>query len=116
MAEGFAKALGKGILEAYSAGTERYKKVKPLAVEVMKEIGIDISDQYPKLLSDLPVDLDMVITMGCGVTCPALPCRKREDWGLTDPSGGTINDFRITRDLIEQKVRDLIERIKKGDI
>lgn len=110
MAEGWAKELGKGIFNVYSAGTENYHEVKPLAVEVMKEVGIDISSQYPKLLSDIPEEVDYLITMGCNVICPFIPNVQTEDWGLDDPSGGPIEDYRITRDLIKEKVLALIER------
>ncbi|SET02758.1 arsenate reductase ArsC [Anaerobranca gottschalkii] len=116
MAEGWAKKLGSDIIEAYSAGTENYPEVKPLAVKVMEEAGVDMGDHKPKLLKDIPAKVDIVITMGCNVDCPYLPCEHREDWGLTDPSGGPIEDFRVTRDLIKEKVENLIERIKKGEI
>ncbi len=112
MAEGFSKELGKGIIEVHSAGTEKYHEVKPLAVQVMKEIGIDISKQYPKLLVDIP-KIDILITMGCGVQCPFIECDYNEDWGLKDPSGGTIEDFRKSRDVIKSKVTELIEKIRK---
>lgn len=112
MAEGWARELGKGVLEVYSAGTEKYGEVKPLAVEVMKEVGIDISDQYPKLISEIPEEVDILITMGCNVVCPFIPNTQSEDWGLDDPSGGTIEDFRISRDLIRKKVEQLIEKIE----
>ncbi len=111
MAEGWAKTLGKDVMEVYSAGTENYPEVKPKAVEVMEEVGVDIHDQYPKLLADIPSEVDYLITMGCGVTCPHVPTKHREDWGLSDPSGGSLDDFRATRDLIRDKVKELIERI-----
>lgn len=116
MAEGWAKKLGSDVIEAYSAGTEEYPEVKPLAVEVMEEAGVDMSEHRPKLLKDIPSKVDIVITMGCNVDCPYLPCNHREDWGLTDPSGGPIEGFRVTRDLIKEKVENLIERIKKGEL
>ncbi|MDF2700783.1 MAG: arsenate reductase ArsC [Haloplasmataceae bacterium] len=115
MAEGWAKQLGKGVLEAYSAGTEHYKEVKPLAVKVMEEAGVDMSSHHPKLLNDIPNNMDIIITMGCGVECPYVPCKYREDWGLEDPSGKTIDDFRETRDIIKGKVNELIDRIKNGE-
>lgn len=114
MAEGFARHLASDILESYSAGTEEYIEVKPLAVEVMEEIGISMDSHYPKLLTNIPEEVDIIITMGCGVVCPFLPSNHQEDWGLRDPSGGTIEDFRETRNLIEEKVKDLIERIKNN--
>lgn len=116
MAEGWAKKLGVEVIDAYSAGTENYPAVKPLAVEVMEEAGVDMSAHHPKLLSDIPESLDILITMGCNVECPFVPSKHREDWGLTDPSGGPIEDFRVTRDLIKAKVEELIERIQKGEV
>lgn len=116
MAEGWAKKLGSDVLDAYSAGTENYPEVKPLAVEVMEEAGVDMRSHKPKLLSDIPKELDILITMGCNVECPHIPSKHREDWGLDDPSGGTIEDFRKTRDLVEEKVNELIDRIKKNTI
>ncbi len=114
MAEGMARFLAGDVIEAYSAGSERYPEVKPLAVEVMKEAGIDVSGQYPKLISEIPQDLDYVITMGCGVQCPIIKGAHKEDWGLDDPSGKGIEEFRKTRDLIEIKVKELAERIRNS--
>ena len=111
MAEGYAKALGAEVMDAYSAGTENYPQVKPLAVEAMAMDGVDISSQHPKLLADIPQALDYLITMGCGVACPFVPCKHREDWGLEDPSGGPIEDFVVTRDMIKTRVLELIDRI-----
>ncbi|MEN1761924.1 arsenate reductase ArsC [Anoxynatronum sibiricum] len=116
MAEAWAKHLGKDILEVYSAGTESYHEVKPGAVEVMKEVGLDMSDHYPKLLSDIPEEVDILITMGCGVVCPYWPNQHQEDWGLEDPSGGPIEGFRTTRDLIKEKVEDLVQRVTAGEL
>ena len=116
MAEGWAKYLGNNILEVYSAGTEKYPAPKPLAIEVMEDLGIDMSDHYSKLLSDIPSELDILITMGCGVQCPHIPTKHREDWGLDDPSGGPKEDFEMIRDLIENKVLNLIKRIRENKI
>lgn len=116
MAEGWAKKLGSDVLEVYSAGTEEYPEVKPLAVQVMKEVGVDMTGHYPKLLSDIPEEVDILITMGCNVVCPFVPNSHSEDWGLEDPSGGPIEDYRKTRDLIEEKVEDLIKRVKDNEI
>ena len=116
MAEGWAKKLGSDVLEAYSAGTEKYPEVKPLAVQVMEEAGVDMSDHHPKLLSDIPAEVDILITMGCNVVCPYVPCQHIEDWGLSDPSGGPIEDYRKTRDIIKEKVKDLIQRVKSNQI
>ena len=114
MAEGFGHHLGSEVFKSYSAGSEEYPQIKPLAVEVMKEIGVDVSGQYPKLIADIPQDFDYVITMGCGVTCPMVLGSLREDWGLDDPSGKGIDEFRKTRKLIEVKVKELVERIKNS--
>jgi len=116
MAEGWAKKLGSDVLEAYSAGTKNYPEVKPLAVQVMEEVGVDMSDHHPKLLNNIPAEVDILITMGCNVECPYVPCRHREDWGIVDPSGGPIEDYRKTRDIIKEKVEDLIQRVKNGEI
>jgi len=116
MAEGWAKKLGSDVLDAYSAGTENYPEVKPLAVQVMEEAGVDMSSHRPKLLSDIPAELDILVTMGCNVACPFVPCKHREDWGLTDPSGGPIEDYRKTSDTIKQKVEELIQRVKNNEI
>lgn len=114
MAEAWAKHLGKDVLEVYSAGTEKYPEVKPGAVQVMEEAGIDMSGHYPKLLTDIPSEIDILITMGCNVNCPHVPAKHREDWGLEDPSGGPIEGYRKTRDLIGEKVEDLIKRVESG--
>jgi len=116
MAEGWAKALGKNVIEAYSAGTEDYPEVKPGAVQVMEEAGINMSDHHPKLLTDIPEEVDILITMGCNVVCPFVPSSHSEDWGLEDPSGGPIEGFRETRDIIKGKVEELIKRIESGEL
>jgi len=116
MAEGWANKLGSDVLEVYSAGTEDYPEVKPLAVAVMEEAGVDMSNNYPKLLTDIPNEIDILITMGCNVQCPHVPSKHKEDWGLDDPSGGPIDDYRVTRDLVEAKVKDLIKRVENKEI
>ena len=102
-------------LDAYSAGTHKKDKINQDAVRVffeMENINMN-SNHFPKLITDIP-DLDVVITMGCNVSCPFVPCNHREDWGIEDPSGGTIKDFRVTRDIIRKKVDELIARIRIG--
>lgn len=110
MAEGWTKHLGSDIFEVYSAGTEDYPEVKPLALKVMEEAGVDMSSNHPKLLSDIPDEVDYLITMGCNVVCPFITNSQMEDWGIEDPSGGTIQDYRIARDIIKDKVIDLIKK------
>ncbi len=116
MAEGFARELAADLFEVYSAGTDPASEIKPKAVQVMKEKGIDISNQQPKLLKEIPEELDILITMGCDVQCPAVPCSFREDWGLDDPDGKDIEVFRQSREIIEEKVRDLIKKVKNGKL
>ena len=88
MAEALGKKLAEDVFESYSAGTEVKPQINPDAVRLMKQVhGIDMeATQYSKLLSALP-PVDVVVTMGCNVQCPMLPCSQREDWGLEDPSG-----------------------------
>eukprot|EP01156_Anaeramoeba_ignava_P015326 Anaeramoba_ignava/a612767_28.p2 GENE.a612767_28~~a612767_28.p2 ORF type:complete len:139 (-),score=3.45 a612767_28:40-456(-) len=116
MAEAWAKKLGSDIFESYSAGTEEYPEVKPLAVQVMEEEGIDMSNYHPKLLSAIPSEVDILITMGCNVQCPFIPCKVKEDWGLEDPSGGPIEDFRECSALIKEKMIDLIYRCNNNNL
>lgn len=116
MAEGWANYLGSDVMEVYSAGTEEYPGPKPMALEVMTDLGIDMSYTSSKLLKDIPAQLDILVTMGCGVECPYVPTKHREDWGLDDPSGGPKKGFEETRDIIKGKVLDLIERIKNGEL
>lgn len=116
MAEAFGKVIGLNIFESYSAGTEEREKINQDAVRIMKDIGIDMElKQKPKLISEIP-SVDIVITMGCNVQCPTLPCKHREDWGLEDPTGKSDNEFINTRDKIKEKVEELVERIKSGKI
>lgn len=110
-----AEALGKQLLsdtfECYSAGTETKPQINQDAVRIMKELhGIDMEQtQYSKLLEDIP-SVDIVVTMGCNVNCPNLPCLHREDWGLEDPSGKSDDEFVKTIRAIEEKLLDLKKR------
>ncbi len=116
IAEAWLKHLGNDLYDVYSAGTEEYPGPKALAVEVMEDLGIDMNKHYSKLLSDIPKELDILITMGCGVECPYVPTKHREDWGLDDPSGGPKKGFEVTRDIIKEKVLDLIKRLENNEI
>lgn len=116
MAEAFGKIIGLNVFESYSAGTEERDCINQDAVRIMKEIGVDMElGQRPKLISEIPT-VDIVITMGCNVNCPTLPCSHREDWGLEDPSGKSDEAFRFTRDTIKQKVEDLVKRIRNNEL
>lgn len=92
-----------------SAGTQPGERVHPEVVTVMKEVGIDLSNVKPQLLTDeLAANADMLITMGCGEACPYVPGLKREDWPLTDPKGKPLDEVRKIRDEIKQKVEALV--------
>ena len=112
MAEALGKALAGDVLECYSAGTETKPQINQDAVRLVKEKhGIDMEKtQHSKLLADIP-EVDIVITMGCNVSCPFLPCEMREDWGLDDPSGKEDAEFLLVMDKIEEKVKDLRQRV-----
>ncbi len=116
-----AEALGKHfageIFESYSAGTEIKQQINQAAVRLMKDIySIDMEKtQRSKLLFDIP-SVDVVITMGCNVNCPYLPCKHREDWGLEDPTGKSDDEFKEIINEIEQKIKLLAERIKSDKI
>ncbi len=116
MAEGFLKYLASESFNIYSAGTKKYSKPKPMAIKVMEDLGIDMSHATSKLLDAIPNKFDILITMGCGVECPYIPAKHREDWGLDDPSGGPKVAFEVTRDLIKIKVIELIERVKNNNL
>ena len=108
IAEALGKKLASDVFESYSAGTETKPRINQDAVRLMKRVhGIDMeATQYSKLLSDIP-EVDVVITMGCNVQCPFLPCSYREDWGLEDPTGQSDEAFlRIIKE-IERKVLHL---------
>ena len=113
IAEALGKKLAADAFESYSAGTETKPRINQDAVRLMKQIhGIDMEEsQYSKLLSEIP-DVDVVITMGCNVQCPWLPCQMREDWGLEDPTGKSDEDFLAIIRKIEEKILQLKEQLK----
>ena len=112
IAEALGRKLASDAFESYSAGTETKPRINQDAVRLMKTIhGIDMeATQYSKLLSDIP-PVDVVITMGCNVQCPFLPCSHREDWGLEDPTGKDDEAFVATIRAIEEKIIDLKNRL-----
>ncbi len=116
IAEGFAREYGSDILDIYSAGTEKYPHPKPLAIEVMEDIGIDMSHAKSKLIEEIPGEFDILITMGCGVECPYIPTQYLADWGLEDPSGQGKAAFEKTRDIIKKKVLDLIQKVRNNEL
>ena len=114
IAEALGKHLASDVFESYSAGTEWKERINPDAVRLMKalyHIDMEADGQHSKLLSELP-PVDVVVTMGCNVQCPLLPCQWREDWGLDDPTGQPDAVFMETIRQIEEKIRQLKARIR----
>ena len=114
MAQALGKHFAADVFESYSAGTEVKDKINPDAVRLIKEIyGIDMElTQYPKLIGDIP-SVDYVITMGCNVECPVLPCSHSEDWGLSDPTGRGDTEFIKTIRTIETKIKELAAQLNQ---
>ena len=114
IAEALGRHLAADVFESYSAGTELKDRINPDAVRLMKElyhIDMEAEGQHSKLLSDLPT-VEVVVTMGCNVQCPFLPCKRREDWGLDDPTGQPDAVFMETIGRIEEKVLALKEKLR----
>ena len=112
IAEALGKRFAADTFESYSAGTELKDHINPDAVRLMKELyEIDMElTQRPKLLEDIP-PVDVVITMGCNVECPYLPCKRREDWGLPDPTGKSDEEFISVIKTIEGKITQLVKSL-----
>lgn len=115
IAEALGKLLAADVFDSYSAGTETKPKINPDAVRLMKQLySVDLErEQYSKRLDEIP-PVDIVITMGCNVSCPSLPCQYREDWGLDDPTGKGDDVFSEVIRSIEKKVLDLKRRVDSG--
>jgi len=112
MAAGWLAALAGDAIEVRSAGTAPADQVNPAAVEAMREVGIDITAATPKILTDDAVQVsDVVITMGCGDTCPFFPGTRYLDWPLDDPAGQGVEAVRPIRDAIKAKVEQLITEL-----
>ena len=112
MAEAFARIHGGGDIEPYSAGSKPSGKINPKAIASMNELGYDLNAHQSKSLEDIPDDkYDAVVTMGCGDACPWIPATLTEDWEIPDPKEMNEKEFREVRDLIENKVKDLLTRI-----
>lgn len=112
MAAGFLTHLAGGCIEVRSAGSEPADQVNPAAVAAMREVGIDISGQTPKILTiDAVRASDVCITMGCGDTCPNFPGKQYLDWTVPDPAGQGVEAVRPIRDEIERRVRALIAEL-----
>jgi len=106
---GWMRHLAGEAIQVYSAGSSPAEQINPIAVEAMSEIGIDIKNQQPKKWTDEIVrEVDVIISMGCGDTCPVYPGKRYIDWEIEDPAGQEIEMIRIVRDQIKQHVQELI--------
>jgi protein-tyrosine-phosphatase len=112
MAAGFMNSLGAGRVEVLSAGSAPKDSINLIAVQAMQEVGIDISNNVPKVLTPEAVqESDAVITMGCGDACPFYPGKRYEDWVLDDPAGQGIESVRVIRDDIKKRVEQLLSEL-----
>lgn len=112
MAAGFMEHLAQGAIQVLSAGSAPKDAINPVAVAAMAEVGIDIANNTPKILTvDAVQASDVVITMGCGDTCPYFPGKRYEDWVLVDPAGKGIEEVRVIRDEIKARVAALVNEL-----
>jgi protein-tyrosine-phosphatase len=112
MAAGLVKLRSQGRIRVRSAGSAPGEVINPSAVEAMREVGVDLSQQFPKSLTDESVrDADVVITMGCGEACPIYPGKRYEDWDLEDPAGKDLDTVRRIRDEIDARVQKLLSEL-----
>jgi arsenate reductase (thioredoxin) len=112
MAAAYLSHLAQGAIEVRSAGSQPADQVNPAAVEAMREEGIDISAEQPKVLTTEAVkDSDVVVTMGCGDECPFFPGKRYEDWVLEDPAGKGVDSVRPIRDEIKGRIQQLISEL-----
>jgi arsenate reductase len=109
MAAGLVKLRSQGRIQVRSAGSTPAGEINPAAIEAMEELGVDMSEEFPKPLTDEVVRAaDVVITMGCGDACPIYPGKRYEDWELEDPEGKDLETVRRIRDEIDRRVQRLI--------
>ncbi|HYB30285.1 MAG TPA: arsenate reductase ArsC [Solirubrobacteraceae bacterium] len=115
MSEALFERAAAGRHQALSAGTTPGERVHPEVVEVMRELGIDVADRKPQLLTrELAERADVVVTMGCGDECPFIPGKRYIDWDLPDPKGRPIAEVRATRDDIAERVNALVSELDAG--
>ena len=115
MAAALLARLSNGRVDVRSAGSEPAEAINPIVREAMGELGIDLADAQPRPLEDSAVrEADVVITMGCGDTCPVYPGKRYEDWELADPAGLGVDAVRPIRDDIERRVRALLASLRVG--
>jgi protein-tyrosine-phosphatase len=118
MAAGLTQLRSAGRVHVRSAGSEPASEINPTVVEAMAEIGLDLSEEHPKRLSDEIVrDADVVVTMGCGDACPVYPGRRYEDWAIDDPAGQDLESVRRIRDELDARVTALVrELVRDSDL
>jgi len=116
MAAAFARALGGELIVVHSAGSEPGVALHPAVIDAMREVGLDISGESPRGLTDeMGRRADVIVTMGCGDACPVYSGARYEDWVLDDPAGQSIDAVRVIRDEIEQRVRGLLDELLGHD-
>ncbi|HZN15022.1 MAG TPA: arsenate reductase ArsC [Acidimicrobiales bacterium] len=116
MAAALLDHYAAGRVVVRSAGSAPADQVNPAVAEVMREVGIDLSKEFPKPLTDeLARASDVLVTMGCGDACPVYPGKRYLDWELTDPAGKSVEEIRPIRDEIDRRVRDLLNELVPGD-
>jgi arsenate reductase len=113
MSQAFAKISGGAPIEAYSAGSRPSGKINPAAIAAMKELDYDLSSHHSKSLDEVKqyAPFDVVVTMGCGDACPWMPAKQFIDWSIPDPKDMSEDDFRKVRDMIKDKVKELINSL-----
>lgn len=112
MAAGLVRLRSGGRIHVRSAGSDPAETVNPAVVEAMSELGVDMSEEFPKPLTDEVVRAaDVVITMGCGDACPIYPGKRYEDWQLDDPAGLSLDEVRPIRDALDARVRELVAQL-----
>lgn len=115
MAAGFMRSLSSGRVEVMSRGSEPAESINRVVVVAMAEKGIDISDQRPEPWTEQDLNAaDVVVTMGCGDTCPVIPGTRYVDWVVDDPSGKSLQNVRVIRDDMEVRVQGLLEELTAG--
>jgi arsenate reductase len=115
MAAGLVKLRSQGRIQVRSAGSTPADEINPAAIEAMEELGVDMSEEFPKPLTDEVVrSADVVITMGCGDACPIYPGKRYEDWDLEDPNGKDLETVRRIRDEIDGRVQQLIAELDEA--
>ncbi len=117
MAEAFARIHGGNAVESFSSGSRPSGKINPKAIAAMKEIGYDLTKHHSKSLEEvkLAAPFDAVVTMGCGDACPWMPAKKFFDWQIPDPRDMNEEDFKKVRNLVEEKVKDLLRELGQAE-